>query len=196
MLQRIWSPSWFQRAYTSAFTSLSTRWQKVRALLSGYNQSEHYFWATSTAPAETLWQTVNNLADLAAWHPLITGTNAPRGQSAKPGLIYRVFSRYLPVSTKIFVERVRPGELLSVRVFPLPGLQERATYRIVSTLCGTCVLYSITLSGWLSPLVWPMVKPRITQVATSLVHAAEEAAAHPEAFAQRAHLAGLQKDIF
>ncbi len=149
--------------------------------------SEHYYWVSSTAPAEDLWRTVNNLADIAAWHPLITGTNAPRGQSAKPGLIYRVFSRYLPVSTQIFVERVRPGELLSVRVFPFPGLQERASYRIVSTLCGTCVLYSITLSGWLSPIVWPMVKPQVTQVASSLVQAAEEAAAQPKGFRHRAY---------
>ena len=142
--------------------------------------TEHSYWVRSTAPAEALWKTINNLADLDAWHPLITRTNAPYGQNAKPGLIYRAFSRYLPVSTQIFVERVLPGELLSVRVFPLPGVQERATYRIVSTLCGTCVLYSITLSGWLTPLVWPVVKPQITQVATSLVQAAEQATAQPK----------------
>jgi len=136
-------------------------------------KSEHNYWVTSTVPAETLWKTVANLADIAAWHPLITGTNAPRGQQAKPGLIYRAFSRYLPGSTQVFVERVLPGELLSVRVFPLPGLQERATYRIVSTICGTCVLYSVTLSGWLTPLVWPMVRPQVDQVATALIQAAE-----------------------
>lgn len=168
-------PSWFQRACTQVANRWLQRWSALKVGWSTRHISEHYYWASSTAPAEILWQTVNNLADLAAWHPLITGTNAPYGQDAKPGLIYRVFSRYLPVSTQIFVERVDPGELLSVRVFPLPGLQERATYRIVSTLCGTCVVYSITLSGWLSPLVWPMVRPRVVQVAASLVQAAEEA---------------------
>ena len=133
------------------------------------------YWAASTAPAETLWQIVTDLADLASWHPLITRTNAPIGQCAKPGLIYKAFSRYLPLPTQIFVERVLPGELLSVRLFPLPGLQERVTYRIVSTLCGTCVLYSVTLSGWLSPLAWPMIKPHATRVAAALVQAAEQA---------------------
>lgn len=135
---------------------------------------ESNYWAASTAPAETLWQLVTNLADLNTWHPLITSTNAPRGQRATPGLIYRAVMPYLPISTQIFVERVLPGELLSIRLFPLPGLQERVTYRIVSTLCGTCVLYSITLSGWLSPLAWPVIKPHATKVAAALVAAAEQ----------------------
>lgn len=129
--------------------------------------------ATHIASADTLWQIVNNLADLETWHPLVTGTNAPRGQQAKPGLMYRTMSRYLPLSTQVFVERVLPGELVSMRLFPLPGLQERVSYRIVSTLCGTCVLYSITLSGWLSPFAWPVVKPQVTKVAAALVAAAE-----------------------
>ena len=135
---------------------------------------ESNYWAASTAPAETLWQLVTNLADLNTWHPLITSTNAPRGQRAKPGLIYRAVMPYLPISTQIFVERVLPGELLSIRLFPLPGLQERVTYRIVSTLCGTCILYSTTLSGWLSPLAWPVIKPHATKVAAALVAAAEQ----------------------
>jgi hypothetical protein len=141
---------------------------------SDHHACESNYWATSTAPAETLWQLVTNLADLSSWHPLITATNAPRGQLATPGLIYRAVMPYLPISTQIFVERVLPGELLSIRLFPLPGLQERVTYRIVSTLCGTCVLYSITLSGWLSPLAWPVVKPHATKVAAALVEAAEQ----------------------
>lgn len=134
------------------------------------------YWAASSASAETLWQMVVNLADMATWHPSIGFIDAPYGQRAKPGLIYRIFSRRLPLATKVFVERVLPGELLSIRLFPLPGLQERVTYRIVSTLFGTCVLYSITLSGWLSPLVWPMLKPQAPRVATALVQAAEQAA--------------------
>ncbi len=136
---------------------------------------ESNYWAQSSASAETLWQIITNLADLATWHPLIASTNAPRGQKAKPGLIYRVASRHFPTSTKVFVERVLPGELISIRLFPFPGLQERVTYRIVSTICGTSVLYSITLSGWLSPLAWPMVKPHATKVAAALVEAAEQA---------------------
>lgn len=141
---------------------------------SDHHACESNYWATSTAPAEMLWQLVTNLADLSSWHPLITATNAPRGQLATPGLIYRAVMPYLPISTQIFVERVLPGELLSIRLFPLPGLQERVTYRIVSTLCGTCVLYTITLSGWLSPLAWPVVKPHATKVAAALVEAAEQ----------------------
>ena len=148
-LQQLWTPPcWLQALKGYVKGKIISRWQK---LMSGYSypcKSEHSYWAASTVPAETLWQTVTNLADVAAWPPLITRTNAPQGQRAKPGLIYRAFSRYLPVSTQIFIERVLPGELLSVRVFPLPGLQERATYRIVSTICGTCVFYSVTLSGW------------------------------------------------
>ena len=183
--QRTWQQiaKWLQSCIHQVYTGIANSCTKFRVRFTsvvamGYT-TEHNYWVSSTAPAETLWQTVNNLADLDDWHPLITGTNAPRGQDAKPGLIYRAFSRYLPVSTQVFVERVLPGELLSVRVFPLPGIQERATYRIVSTLCGTCVLYSISLSGWLTPLVWPVVKPQITQVATSLVEAAEQATLSP-----------------
>ncbi|MGB7247913.1 MAG: SRPBCC family protein [Phormidesmis sp.] len=145
---------------------------------------ESNYWTECTAPAETLWQMVSDLADIASWHPLITSTNAPRGQRATPGLIYRAVSRYFPLSTQVFVERVLPGELLSIRLFPFPGLQERVTYRIVSTLCGTCVLYSMTLSGWLSPLAWPMMKPQAPRVAVALVRAAEAASLHPNASAR------------
>ncbi len=157
---------------------------------------ESSYWATSSAPAETLWQLLTDLADLASWHPLITSTNAPRGQRAKPGLIYRTCSRYLPLSTQIFVERVLPGELISIRLFPLPGLQERVTYRIISTLCGTCVLYSMTLSGWLSPIAWPMMKPQVTKVAAALVQAAEEAAMRPHDSSKRLQKLTSKTDIF
>ncbi len=157
---------------------------------------ESSYWAASSASAETLWQLLTDLADLASWHPLITSTNAPRGQRAKPGLIYRAFSRYLPLSTQIFVERVLPGELLSIRLFPLPGLQERVTYRIISTLCGTCVLYSMTLSGWLSPIAWPMMKPQVTKVAAALVQAAEEAAMRPHDSSKRLQNLTSKTDIF
>jgi len=139
---------------------------------------------------------VSNLTNLANWHPSINATNAPLGQRAKPGLIYKAFSRYIPISTPIFVERVLPGELLSIRLFPLPGVQERVTYRIVSTLCGTCVLYSITLSGWLSPLVWPMLKPQAPRVAVALVQAAEAAEAVDAHGGKPIYAAPMKADIF
>lgn len=135
---------------------------------------ERTYQVVSTASVETLWQTVTNLAEMASWHPLITSTNAPNGLMAKPGLIYRVFTRWLPVPVKIFVERVLPGELLSVRIFPVPGLEERVTYRIESTVCGTQVSYSVTLHGWLSPFAWSLLKPYAAQVAAALAAAAEE----------------------
>ena len=157
---------------------------------------ESSYWAESTAPAETLWQILTDLADIASWHPLIKSTNAPYGQRAKPGLIYRTCSRYFPLSTQVFVERVLPGELLSIRLFPLPGLQERVTYRIVSTLCGTCVLYSMTLSGWLSPLVWPMMRPQSGRVAAALVEAAEQAALQPTNARRQLYRINPETDIF
>ncbi|MBE9077914.1 SRPBCC family protein [Romeria aff. gracilis LEGE 07310] len=135
---------------------------------------ERTYQVVSTASVETLWQTVTNLAEMASWHPLITATNAPNGLKAKPGLIYRVFTRWLPVPVKIFVERVLPGELLSVRIFPVPGLEERVIYRIESTVWGTQVSYSVTLRGWLSPFAWSLLKPYAAQVAAALAAAAEE----------------------
>ena len=157
---------------------------------------ERNYWTASTAPAEIIWQMVTDLTRFAAWHPLISSTNVPYGQTAKPGLIYRVCSRYFPLSTRVFVERVQPGELLSIRLFPFPGLQERVTYRIVSTICGTCVLYSITLSGWLSPLAWPMMKPHAVKVAAALVQAAEQETISPTDSKQRLALYNQQSDIF
>ncbi|PZO17875.1 MAG: hypothetical protein DCF25_10530 [Leptolyngbya foveolarum] len=160
------------------------------------NRQRNY-WTASTAPAEIIWQMVTDLASLATWHPLISSTNAPYGQTATPGLIYRVCSRYFPLSTQVFVERVQPGELLSIRLFPFPGLQERVTYRIVSTICGgTCVLYSITLSGWLSPIAWAMMKPHAVKVAAALVQAAEQETIQPTDSKQRRDRYNQQSDIF
>ena len=73
---------------------------------------EKHYQASSTASIEVLWQKINNLADLASWHPLITSTNAPNGQQAKPGLIYRVFALWVPVPIIIFVESVLPVDAL------------------------------------------------------------------------------------
>ena len=136
---------------------------------------EKHYQASSTASIEVLWQKINNLADLASWHPLITSTNAPNGQQAKPGLIYRVFAHWVPVPIKIFVESVLPGECISLRIFPVPGLEERAIYRLESALCGTQISYSIELKGWLSPLAWSFLRPYAARVAAALAQAAEQA---------------------
>lgn len=133
--------------------------------------------ALSSAPIETIWQIINDVAEMSSWHPLITSTNAPRGLTAKPGLIYRVIPRWLPIPIRIFVERVSHHELISVRLFPMPGLEERVVYRLESTVCGTQVSYSVILRGWLSPVVWSVLKPFAAKVAGAIAKAAEETAA-------------------
>ncbi len=127
----------------------------------------------SSASVDDLWGKVVNLADV-SWHPLLAKTNVPHGLIPKPGLIYQAVSRLFPIPIKIFVERVLPREMLSVRVLALPGLEERVTYRIESTVCGTFVSYSVTLKGWLSPLVWSVIQPHAAKVASELAHAAEQ----------------------
>jgi hypothetical protein len=127
----------------------------------------------SSASVDELWGKVVNLADV-SWHPLLAETNVPYGLIPKPGLIYRAVSRLFPIPIKIFVERVLPRELLCVRILALPGLEERVTYRIESTVCGTYVSYSVTLRGWLSPLVWSVIQPYAAKVARELAHAAEQ----------------------
>lgn len=127
----------------------------------------------SSASVDELWGKVVNLADV-SWHPLLAKTNAPYGLRPQPGLIYQAVSRLSPIPIKIFVERVLPRELLSVRILALPGLEERVTYRVESTVCGTYVSYSVTLRGWLSPLVWSIIRPYAARVASELAHAAEQ----------------------
>jgi hypothetical protein len=127
----------------------------------------------SSASVDELWGKVMNLADM-SWHPLLAKTNVPYGLIPKPGLIFQAVSRLSPIPIKIFVERVSPGELLSVRVLAIPGLEERVTYRIESTVCGTCVSYSVTLKGWLSPLIWSITQPYAAKVARELALAAEQ----------------------
>ena len=135
---------------------------------------ERTYEVLSTASVETLWQPVEDLANVASWHPMITSTNAPHGLTAKPGLIYRVFTRWAPLPIQIFVEKVLPGELLSVRILPVPGLEERVVYRIESTVCGTRVSYTVRLRGWLTPLAWSVLRPYASQVAIALAQAAEQ----------------------
>lgn len=132
--------------------------------------------AISTAPVDVLWQKIINLADV-SWHPLLSSTNAPRGLIAKPGIIYQVVTRLTPIPVRVFVERVRPGELLSVRMLAIPGVEKRVTYQVESTVCGTYVSYSVTLRGWLSPLIWWLIRPYAARVASELAQAAEQIAA-------------------
>lgn len=131
--------------------------------------------AISSASVDELWKTIADLADV-SWHPILASTNVPRGLVVKPGLIYQAVTRLIPIPIQIFVERVSPKELLSIRILVMPGLEEQVTYQVKSTVCGACVSYSITLRGWLSPLVWSLLRPFAERVAASLAQAAEEAA--------------------
>ena len=126
----------------------------------------------SSASVDELWQKVVDLADV-SWHPLLKSTNVPYGLVPKPGLIYQAVTRLSPIPIRIFVERVNPRELLSVRVLAIPGVEERVTYHVESTVCGTCVSYSVTLRGWLSPLIWSFSRRYADRVARALVEAAE-----------------------
>ena len=129
--------------------------------------------AVSSASVDVLWQKLINLGDV-SWHPLLASTNVPSGLIAKPGLIYKVVTRWLPIPIRVFVERVRPCELLSVRMLAIPGVEKRVTYQVESTVCGTYVSYSVTLRGWLSPLIWWMIGSYSARVATELAQAAEQ----------------------
>jgi hypothetical protein len=129
----------------------------------------------SSASVDELWQQVVDLADV-SWHPLLKSTNVPYGLVPKPGLIYQAVTRISPIPIRIFVERVNPRELLSVRILAIPGVEERVTYRVESTVCGTCVSYSVKLRGWLSPLIWPFSRPYSDRVARALVDAVEKTA--------------------
>ncbi|WP_228034961.1 SRPBCC family protein [Oculatella sp. LEGE 06141] len=127
----------------------------------------------SSASVDDLWRKVVNIADV-SWHPLLASTNVPKGLLPKPGLIYRAVTRLFPFPIRIFVERVTPRELLSVRILALPGIEERVTYRVESTVWGTRVSYSVTLRGWLSPLIWSIIRPYAARVASELASAAEQ----------------------
>ena len=134
--------------------------------------------AVSSAPVDVLWQKLIDLADV-SWHPLFFKTNVPLGLIAKPGLIYQVVTRLTPIPIRLFVENVRPGKLLSLRVLAIPGIEQKITYQVESTLCGTYISYSVTLRGWLSPLIWWLIKPYSARVASELAHAAERVILNP-----------------
>jgi hypothetical protein len=129
--------------------------------------------AVSSASVDILWQKLIDLADV-SWHPLLASTNVPRGLVAKPGLIYQEVTRLIPIPIRVFVERVRPGELLGIRVLAIPGIEKRVTYQVEKSVCGTYVSYSVTLRGWLSPLVWWLIRPYEARVASELALAAEQ----------------------
>jgi hypothetical protein len=150
--------------------------QSLSGVLGGFRPFAGTYQAISSASVDELWQKVVNLADV-SWHPLLASTNVPKGLIPKPGLIYRAVTRLIPIPVRIFVERVLPKELLTVRILAFPGVEERVTYRVESTVCGTRVSYSVTLRGWLSPLVWSVIRPFAARVATELAHAAEQAKA-------------------
>lgn len=133
------------------------------------------FQAASSASVDELWRKVVNLADV-SWHPLLSSTNVPNGLIPKPGLIYKAVTRFSPFPVRIFVERVDDRALLSFRILAIPGVEERVTYRVESTVWGTRVSYSVTLKGWLSPLLWSFVRPHAARVAAALASAAEKAA--------------------
>ncbi|MFN6569169.1 SRPBCC family protein [Dendronalium sp. ChiSLP03b] len=129
----------------------------------------------SSASVDELWLKVVDLTDV-SWHPLLKSTNVPYGLVPKPGLIFQAVTRFSPFPIQIFVERVNPREMLSIRVLAIPGVEERITYQVESTVCGTCLSYSVTLRGWLSPLIWSLSRPYADRVARSLVEAVEKAA--------------------
>jgi hypothetical protein len=143
------------------YSSQSLRWSLVKR-----------YQAISSASVDSIWHKVVNLTDV-SWHPFIAKTNVPYGIVAKPGLIYQAVNRLIPLPFRIFVERVKPGEFLSVRICAIPGVEERVTYRIESSVCGTCISYSVMLRGWLSPLVWPVIRGYAAKVAQQLAEAAE-----------------------
>lgn len=128
--------------------------------------------AVSTAPVDVLWQKLTDLADV-SWHPLFSRTNAPFGSIAKPGLIYKVVTPLTPIPVRIFVEKVSPLEVLSVRVIAIPGIQQKITYQVESTLWGTYISHSVAIRGWWSPVLWCLIKSHTARVATELARVAE-----------------------
>lgn len=126
----------------------------------------------TSASADLTWQKMSDLADL-SWHPLIKRTNVPYGLVPKPGLIYEAIHRFIPLPFRIFVEGVLPQELLSIRILGLPGIEERVTYQIVPSVCGTYISYCIMLRGWLTPLVWSFLQGHAAKVAQQLAAAVE-----------------------
>ena len=126
----------------------------------------------SSASVDELWQKVVDLTDV-SWHPLLKSTNVPLGLVPKPGLIFQAVTRFWPIPIRIFVERVSPKQTLSIRVLAIPGIEERVIYQVESTLYGSYLSYSVTLRGWLSPLIWSLSRPYVDRVARALIESVE-----------------------
>lgn len=125
------------------------------------------------APLDILWKKLINIADV-SWHPLFARTNLPYGLIAKPGLFYQVVTHLMPIPIKVFVEKVSPGKVLSIRFLLIPGMEQRIIYKMESTLKGTFISYSVALKGWLSPVIWWLIRPYSDQVVNELAQAAED----------------------
>jgi hypothetical protein len=165
---------WLARIH---FREIEVNYQWISKLLRQRQRTLHWtfmknYRAITTASVELTWQKVMDLTDL-SWHPLISRTNVPCGIVPKPGLIYRAISRWVPLSCRMFVEGVRPRQLLSIRVFGIPGIEERVTYQVESSVCGTYISYSVMMRGWLAPLVWSCLQKQAAKVAAHLAAAAE-----------------------
>jgi hypothetical protein len=126
----------------------------------------------TSASVDLTWQKMSDLTDL-SWHPLIKRTNVPYGLIPKPGLIYQAIHRHIPLPFRIFVEGVLPQRQLSIRILGLPGIEERVTYQIEPSVCGTYISYCVMLRGWLTPLVWSFLQGYAAKVAQQLAEAAE-----------------------
>ena len=154
---------------------LSFSWKLIFSCLNKHIQQASLYKTyrvVSNVPVDVVWQKLTNLADMSSWHPLFLKTNLPKGLIPKPGLIFKVVTRFIPIPIRVFVENVRPRELLSIRLLAIPGIEQRITYHIESTLYGSYIAYSIAIRGWLSPFVWWLIKPYSIKVADELVNAA------------------------
>ncbi|MGF1488448.1 MAG: SRPBCC family protein [Prochloraceae cyanobacterium] len=152
--------------------NFSSRLIKVRGRLIEKFSLFKTYRTLSTASVDVLWQKLIDLTDV-SWHPLFSRTNAPFGLMAKPGLIYKVVTRLTPIPVRIFVEQVSPKEVLSVRILTIPGIQQKITYQVESTLRGTYISYSVTLRGWWSPVLWCLIKSHSAKVVSELAKVAE-----------------------
>ena len=148
------SKFWFRR-----FRQRRLRWTIVKT-----------YRAMSPASIESIWARISDLADV-SWNPMLCSSEAPEGLKAKPGLIVKAMSQWLPVPSHLFVEEVQPHQFLSIRVLALPGLEERVTYQLASDVKGTFISYSIMLRGWLTPIFWPFLHFSAQRVASQLAQA-------------------------
>lgn len=172
-MKAFWLPPWRRVHGQTPSTS------EMVSLIRQPDPQSRFKWtyqAQCAAPVETLWQLLIDLADV-SWHPLIGSTDVPHGLTAKPGLIYRAMPRWFPVPIQIFVERVTHQKLLSVRLFPVPGLEERVVCQLESTVWGTQISYSVTLRGWLSPIAGSILHPWAVKILSAIALAAEKATA-------------------